>query len=118
MTWAQVIKTIALYEHRLTIVRDPERRTEINAKLAKLRMVQAYRSDSAKWKQEHHYGQRWKAEGRYSIFKRVLGEGVFSKEIELQEKEVILKVSLMNLFTSLTIGAFNFNQKGVNMIQN
>lgn len=79
--------------------------------IIRLETLKNYLQDKEKWKQENGYGQRWKSEGRYSIFKRIFGEHVFSKKIENQRKEAILKVSLMNLFTSMTVGAMK--TKGV-----
>ena len=118
MAWTQVIKTIARCEQRLAVVTDPERRAGIMATLSRLRTVQEYRSDYHNWREENRYGQRWKVEGRYSVFKRIFGEGVFSKKLDRQEKEVILKVNLMNRFTSLTIGALNFSSGGAKMTPN
>jgi len=80
-------------------------REQIQARLLRLRTLKEYLQDKDKWREENGYGERWKAEGRYSVFKRILGEHVFSKKMGNIRNEAILKVSLMNLFASLTISA-------------
>jgi len=54
------------------------------------------------WSKRYNYGMRWRVESRYSVFKRIIGEDVFSKKMENIEKEVLLKVNLMNRFALLT----------------
>jgi hypothetical protein len=71
----------------------------------RLNTLKEYLKDRVKWKEENGYGERWKAEGRYSVFKRTFGEHVFSKKMGNIRNETVLEISLMNLFTSLTIGA-------------
>lgn len=78
------------------------RKEEDKARLLRLKTLKEYLEDEELWKGINGYGKRWEAEGRYSVFKRVFGEHVFSRKMENIRKEVILKVSLMNLFASLT----------------
>jgi len=88
---------------------------EISGRLIRLETLKEYLTDENRWKEQNGYGQRWKSEGRFSVFKRVFGEYLFSKKIQNQTNEAILKVSMMNLFTTYTIGAFN---KGAMMAVN
>ncbi|MDI6840705.1 MAG: hypothetical protein QMD71_07665, partial [bacterium] len=73
------------------------------ARLLRLQTLKEYLEDEELWKGINEYGKRWEAEGRYSVFKRMFGEHVFSRKMENIRREVILKVSLMNLFTSLIL---------------
>jgi len=84
--------------------KSSEREARIRGSLIRLKSIKGYIENKEKWKKENRYGQRWKSEGRFSVFKRIFGEWVFSKKEENQRKEVRLKISLMNLFASLTIG--------------
>lgn len=86
---------------------DEGKKEKIKARLLRLENLKRYLEDEDKWKEENGYGQRWKAESRYSVFKRIFGEHLFSKGIKNQKKEAIIKVNLMNLFTSFTIGAID-----------
>lgn len=65
-------------------------------------MLEEFLRDEEKWKEKYGYGKRWVVEDRYSVFKRLFSEHVFSKKMENIKKEVIIKVNLMNLFTYLT----------------
>jgi hypothetical protein len=58
--------------------------------------------DPEAWKRGHNYGQRWMAETTFSSLKRVFGEHVSARKIESMAKELMLKASLLNLFTGLS----------------
>ena len=62
-----------------------------------------YLEDPEGWKMEKNYGQRWKAEVRFSVIKRLFGEAVFSKVNKTIQNEVMMKVNMMNKFASITI---------------
>lgn len=57
--------------------------------------------DFLKWKKKKRYGQRWIAETAFSSIKRMFGEHVSAFRFQNMVKEVVLKVSLYNLFTRL-----------------
>ncbi|HSF49149.1 MAG TPA: transposase, partial [Nitrososphaeraceae archaeon] len=66
--------------------------------------VKIQKTDLVKWKDSVGYGQRWIAETIFSCMKRMFGrEYVTAIRFENMIKEMILKVSLYNLFQSLTI---------------
>lgn len=68
---------------------------------ARLRCLEEYLTDEEGWKKQYKYGKRWVVEGRYSVFKRMFSEHVYSKKLENIRREVILKSSLINWFTYL-----------------
>ena len=57
--------------------------------------------DFLKWKKKKGYGQRWIAETAFSPIKRMFGEHVSASRFQNMVKEMVLKVSLYNLFTRL-----------------
>ena len=54
--------------------------------------------DLFKWKKKRKYGKRWIAETVFSSIKRTYGEYVSAIKYQNMIKEMILKVSLYNLF--------------------
>ena len=64
------------------------------------REVMQQTKDFLKWKKKKRYGQRWIAETAFSI-KRMFGEHVSAFRFQNMVKEMVLKVSLYNLFTRL-----------------
>ena len=54
--------------------------------------------DLIKWKKKRKYGKRWIAETIFSSIKRMFGEYVSATRFQNMVKEMILKVSLYNLF--------------------
>ena len=54
--------------------------------------------DLLKWKKRRMYGKRWMAETVFSSIKRMFGEYVSAIKYQNMIKEMILKVSLYNLF--------------------
>ena len=66
-------------------------------------VAQEYLHDPEAWKRNHGYGQRWIAESAFSSLKRTFGEYVSAKTMRNMANEIILKASLYNLLTTLTI---------------
>lgn len=54
--------------------------------------------DLLKWKRKRKYGHRWMAETAFSSIKRIFGEYVSSTKFDNMVKEMMIKVSLYNLF--------------------
>jgi hypothetical protein len=54
--------------------------------------------DLLKWKKKKKYGQRWIAETVFSSIKRMFGEHTSATRFQNMVKDMILKVSLYNLF--------------------
>ena len=65
------------------------------------REVKSQTKDLLKWKKKRKYGQRWMAETVFSSIKRMFGEYVSATRFQNMVKEMILKVSLYNLFRRL-----------------
>jgi hypothetical protein len=66
-------------------------------------VAQEYLSDPEAWKRRHSYGQRWMVESVFSTFKRTFGEYVSAKTMHNMTNEIMLKASLYNLLTGLTV---------------
>jgi len=62
------------------------------------REVKFQMKDLFKWKKKRKYGQRWMAETVFSSIKRTYGEYVSATKLQNMIKEMILKVSLYNIF--------------------
>jgi len=71
----------------------------------RLKVLEEFLTNEEEWKKKYGYGKRWVVEDRYSVFKRLFSEHVYSKKIKNMKQEVIIKVNLMNLFTSFLIGS-------------
>ena len=54
--------------------------------------------DFLKWKKKRKYGRRWMAESAFSSIKRTFGEHVSATRFKNMVKEMMIKVSLYNLF--------------------
>ena len=54
--------------------------------------------DLLKWKKKRKYGQRWMAETVFSCIKRMFGEHTSAIKFQNMVKEMMMKVSLYNLF--------------------
>ena len=54
--------------------------------------------DLLKWKKKRKYGHRWMAETAFSTIKRTFGEYVSATRFQNMVKEMMIKVSLYNLF--------------------
>ena len=62
------------------------------------REVELQTGDLLKWKKKRKYGKRWMAETVFSSMKRTYGEYVSAIKYQNMINELILKVSLYNLF--------------------
>ena len=60
--------------------------------------MQLQTKDYHKWKKKRKYGQRWMTETVFSSIKRTYGEYVSAIKYQNMINEMILKVSLYNLF--------------------
>ena len=49
-----------------------------------------------RWKEIHHYGERWAVEGTLSTFKRTFGEYVSSRTFPNMKKELLIKTAIIN----------------------
>ena len=75
----------------------------VSAKNNKLRNkeVLLQTKDLLKWKKKRKYGHRWIAETAFSTLKRTFCEYVSATRFENMVKEMMIKVSLYNLFRRL-----------------
>lgn len=55
-----------------------------------------------RWKKKRKYGHRWMAETAFSSIKRTYGEYISATKFKNMVKEMILKISLYNLFRRMT----------------
>ena len=62
------------------------------------REVKLQSTDLLKWKTKRKYGHRWIAETAFSTIKRTFGEYVSANIFQNMVKEMMIKVSLYNLF--------------------
>ena len=69
-----------------------------HAKLSLFDRLTRRQSKQKNWKRREKYGLRWFVEGFYSRFKRIFGEYVFSRKWGNIEKEIVVKVNILNLF--------------------
>ena len=60
--------------------------------------VKLQTKDLLKWKKKRKYGHRWMAETAFSSLKRMFGEYVVATRFQNMVKEMMIKVSLYNLF--------------------
>ena len=68
---------------------------------ARKQTVLEYLRDPEAWKRRVGYGLRWMAETAFSTFKRLFGEHVMARQLSNMIREMLLKASFYNLFTSL-----------------
>jgi IS5 family transposase len=66
-------------------------------------VAEEYLRNPEGWKRRHGYGQRWMVETVFSTFKRTFGEYVSAKTMRNMANEIMLKASLYNLLTTLTV---------------
>ena len=59
------------------------------------------KDDLLKWKTKRKYGHRWIAETVFSTIKRTFGEYVSATMFQNMVKEMMIKVSLYNLFRNI-----------------
>lgn len=72
----------------------------IKGRYTRLKILEEYLTDEEKWKEKNDYGKRWAVEGSYSVFKRMFNEHTYSKRFDNIQHEVIIKINLMNIFSS------------------
>jgi IS5 family transposase len=60
--------------------------------------LQTIEDDRLKWKKKRKYGHRWMAETAFSTIKRMFGEYTAASRFQNMVKEMMIKVSLYNLF--------------------
>ena len=65
--------------------------------------VQRQKTNLQQWKDSVSYGQRWIVESVFSCIKRMFGEYVAEIRFDNMIRELILKASLYNLFSSITV---------------
>lgn len=65
------------------------------------RVVMEQLRDPERWKRRVRYGLRWMAGTAFSTFKRLFGEHVMVRSLPNMVREMFLKASLYNFFTSL-----------------
>jgi hypothetical protein len=66
------------------------------------REVKLQSKDLLKWKTKRKYGNRWMSETAFSTIKRTFGEHISATRFQNMVKEMMIKVSLYNLFRSVT----------------
>ena len=69
-----------------------------NNRLRNKEVMQQTKEDLLKWKKKRKYGHRWIAETAFSTIKRTFGEHVSATKFDNMVKEMMVKVSLYNLF--------------------
>ena len=62
---------------------------------------QAFKPKS--WSNIHRYGYRWRVEGAFSCIKRTFGEYVSAKKFVNMAKEMLIKVSIYNMFMAMEL---------------
>jgi transposase len=92
-----------LHDKRIKPIIKVKRNSIILSKNSKVRNKDTAQQtkDFLKWKKKRRYGQRWMAETVFSSFKRMFGEHASVSRIQNMIKEMMIKVSLYNLFTRL-----------------
>jgi hypothetical protein len=65
------------------------------------REVRLQTKDLLKWKMKRKYGHRWIAETAFSTIKRMFGEYVSATRFQNMVNEMMIKVSLDNLFRKI-----------------
>lgn len=69
-----------------------------NNRLRNKEVIQQTKEDLLKWKKKRKYGHRWIVETAFSTIKRTFGEYVSATKFDNMVKEMMIKVSLYNLF--------------------
>ncbi|MDN5847988.1 MAG: IS5 family transposase [Candidatus Nitrosocosmicus sp.] len=69
-----------------------------NNRLRNKEVLQQTKEDLLKWKKKRKYGHRWMTETDFSTIKRMFGEYVSATKFDNMVKEMMITVSLYNLF--------------------
>ncbi len=69
-----------------------------NNRLRNREVIIQSNKDLLKWKRKRKYGHRWMAETAFSTIKRTFGEHTSATRFDNMVKEMMIKVSLYNLF--------------------
>jgi hypothetical protein len=93
-----------LNDERIKPVIKVKRNSVVSTKNSKTRNGEARRQakDFLKWKRKRKYGHRWMAETVFSSIKRMFGEHVSSTKFQNMINEMMMKVSLYNVFRRMT----------------
>jgi transposase len=91
-------------ERRIKPAIRVKRNSVVSTKNSKTRNgeVRQQTKDFLKWKRKRKYGYRWMAETAFSSIKRMFGERVSSTRFQNMVKEMMMKVSLYNVFRRMT----------------
>jgi transposase len=89
-----------LQEKKITPAIKVRRNSIVSPKYSRLRNRESrlQTKDLLKWKKKRKYGQRWMAETAFSSIKRMFGEYTSATRFQNMLKEMMIKVSLYNLF--------------------
>jgi len=89
-----------LQEKKITPAIKVRRNSIVSPKNSRLRNRESrlQTKDLLKWKEKRKYGQRWMAETAFSSIKRMFGEYTSATKFQNMLKEMMIKVSLYNLF--------------------
>ena len=89
-----------LQEKKITTAIKVRRNSIVSTKNSRLRNreVRLQTKDLLKWKKKRKYGHRWIAETAFSSIKRMFGEYTSVTRFQNMVKEMMIKVSLYNLF--------------------
>lgn len=93
-----------LQEKRITPGIKIRKNSVISSKNNGLRnkeVIQQTKGNLLKWKKKRKYRHRWMAETAFSTLKRTFGEYVSATKFDNMVKEMMIKVSLYNLFRRL-----------------
>jgi transposase len=93
-----------LNDERIKPVIKVKRNSVVSTKNGKTRngQVRQQTKDFLRWKRKRKYGHRWMAETAFSSIKRMFGEHVSSTRFQNMIKEMMMKVSLYNVFRRMT----------------
>ena len=90
----------------------------VSSKNNRLRNIEVLRQtkDLLKWKKKRKYGHRWMAETAFSTMKRMFGEYVSATRFQNMIKEMMIKVSLYNLFRRVWYNAYCGSRRIMNYV--
>ena len=93
-----------LNDERIKPVIKVKRNSVVSTKNGKTRNgeVRQQTKDFLRWKRKRKYGHGWMAETAFSSIKRMFGEHVSSTRFQNMIKEMMMKVSLYNVFRRMT----------------